>query len=209
MPANSAIGTAMNSGMTWFDMALNFQREMQRASLQALSSYSPSSDTRITGESPRQPEGVLVVPVGEERLNVATTTVQGGTTRIRRRVVSRPVEQEVVLRDEKVVVERRAPAGDGSGPDVLTETVVEMSDSRQVPNVWKSLHVAEEVVLRKEVTERTEKVRETLRRDVIEVEHPRVARKAEAKVALLPSPDADGERKEADGSAPRSGARND
>ena len=78
MPAKSTIGTVMNSGMTWFDMALNFQREMQRASLQALSSYSPSSDTRITGELPRQPEGVLVVPVGEERLNVATTTVQGG-----------------------------------------------------------------------------------------------------------------------------------
>jgi hypothetical protein len=53
-------------------------------------------------------------------------------------------------------------------------------------------------------------VRETVRRDVVEVEHPRVARKAEAKVALLPSPrDADGEHKEADRSAPRSGARND
>jgi hypothetical protein len=41
--------------------------------------------------------------------------------------------------------------------------------------VWKSLHVAEEVVLRKQVTERTEKVRETVRRDVVDVEHAREA----------------------------------
>ena len=57
--------------------------------------------------------------------------------------------------------------------DVLTETVIEMSDSHQVPRVWKTLHVAEEVVLRKQVTERVERVRETVRHDVIDVEHDR------------------------------------
>ena len=46
-----------------------------------------------------------------------------------------------------------------------------MSDRGQVPTVWKRLHLAEEVVLRKRVTERTEKVRETVRRDVVDVEH--------------------------------------
>jgi hypothetical protein len=123
-----------------------------------------------------------VVPVGEERLNIATRTVQGETTRVRRRVVAQPVEQEVTLREEHVVVERRRPqqngeATNGAPPrqDVLTETVIEMSDSRQVPTVWKSVHVAEEVVLRKQVTERREKVRETVRRDVVEVEHDREA----------------------------------
>jgi hypothetical protein len=48
-----------------------------------------------------------------------------------------------------------------------------MTDSREVPTVWKSLHVAEEVVLRKQVTERTQKVRETVRRDVVEIDHDR------------------------------------
>jgi stress response protein YsnF len=123
---------------------------------------------------------VAVVPVGEERLNIATRTVQGETTRVRRRVVAQPVEQEVTLREEHVVVERRRPqqngeAGSDAPPrqDVLSETVVEMSDSRQVPAVWKSVHVAEEVVLRRQVAERREKVRETVRRDVVEVEHDR------------------------------------
>jgi uncharacterized protein (TIGR02271 family) len=116
-----------------------------------------------------------VVSVGEERLNVATHTVQGETIRVRRRVVSQPVEQQVTLREEKVVVERHRPATVEARGDVLTETVVEMSDSREVPTVWKSQHVAEEVVLRKQVTERTETARDTVRRDVVDVEHDRGA----------------------------------
>jgi uncharacterized protein (TIGR02271 family) len=117
-----------------------------------------------------QEAGEAVIPVGEERLNVATQTLTGETTRIRRRVIETPVEQEVTLRDERIVVERRPGSEAGKG-DVLVETVIEMSDSRQVPQVWKSVHVAEEVVLRREVTERTERVRDTLKRDVVEVEH--------------------------------------
>ena len=171
--ANTALNTAMNTGMAWFDMMMNFQREMQRASLQSFSSYSPTSDTRISGRMPQEASGTQVIPVGEERLNVATRTVQGETTRIRRRVIAQPVEQQVTLRDEKVIVERRPATDTNPKPDVLTETVIEMSDSTQVPTVWKSLHVAEEVVLRKQVTERTEKVRETVRRDVVDVEHDR------------------------------------
>ncbi len=181
---NTTLNTAMNTGMAWFDMMLNFQREMQRASLQSLSSYSPTSETRITGRLPQEANGVQVIPVGEERLNVATRTVQGETTRIRRRVVAQPVEQQVTLRDEKVVIERRPATSTNPKPDVLTETVIEMSDSTQVPTVWKSLHVAEEVVLRKQVTERTEKVRETVRRDVVDVEHAR-AEMSEAPISKV------------------------
>ena len=175
---NTAMNTALNTGMAWLDFMMNMQREMQRASLHSFSSYSPSSDTRISTQAPHQVSsaaGVQVIPVGEERLNVATRTVQGETTRIRRRVVAQPVEQNVTLREEKVIIERRPATSSDPKPDVLTETIIEMSDSTQVPTVWKSLHVAEEVVLRKQVTERTEKVRETVRRDVVDVEHTREA----------------------------------
>ena len=167
-----ALGTMLSSGRAWWDMMF----DLQRASLQSFSVYSPGAETRISGALPHRTAGVEVIPVGEERLNVATRVVQGETTRIRRRVVEQPVEQEVLLRDEKVIVERRprpAGAAANAGADVLTDTVVEMSDSSQVPTVWKSVHVGEEVVLRRQVTERTERVRETLRRDVVDVEHER------------------------------------
>jgi len=166
---DSAVSSALDAGNAWWSLMLDWQR----ASLESFSSYSPISDTRIIAGLPRQSSGVQVIPVGEERLNVATRTVQGETTRVRRRVITQPIEQQITLREEKVIVERRAPNGTGSKPDVLTETVIEMSDSRQVPAVWKSLHVAEEIVLRKQVTERIEKVRETVRRDVVDVEHAR------------------------------------
>ena len=166
-----ALGTMVSSGRAWWDMMF----DLQRASLQSFSVYSPGADTRISGALPHRAAGVAVVPVGEERLNVATRVVQGETTRVRRRVVEQPVEQEVLLRDEKVIVERRPlPAGAAAkGAKVLSETVVEMSNSSQVPTVWKSVHVGEEVVLRRQVTERTERVRETLRRDVVDVQQER------------------------------------
>lgn len=181
--ANNALGTAMNTGFAWFNMMMNFQRQMQSASLQSLSSYSPTSDTRITGRLPNAPTGATVISVGEERLNVATHTIQGETTRIRRRVVAQPVEQQVTLRDETVVMERRPATGTDPKPNVLTETIVEMSDSHQVSTVWKSVHVAEEVVLRKQVTERIEKVRETVRRDIVDVEHVASTTKATHEIA--------------------------
>lgn len=184
--ATTVLDTAVNSGLAWFDLMLSFQRELQKASFQSFSTFAPASSWQKSGAkasnqiSETATGGLKVVPVGEERLNVAVHTVQGETTRIRRRVITQPVEQQVTLRDEKVIVERRRPTGAepkeiGGKDQVLTETVIEMSDSRQVPTAWKSLHVAEEVVLRKQVTERTEAVRETVRRDVVDVEHePRV-----------------------------------
>ena len=167
-----ALGTMLSSGRAWWDMMF----DLQRASLQSFSVYSPGAETRISGALPHRGAGVEVIPVGEERLNVATRVVQGETTRVRRRVVEQPVEQEVLLRDEKVIVERRprpSGAAANAGANVLTDTVVEMSDSSQVPTVWKSVHVGEEVVLRRQVTERTERVRETLRRDVVDVQQER------------------------------------
>ena len=162
----------VSSGRAWWDMMF----DLQRASLRPFSIYSPSAETRTNGTTHRTNTGVEVIPVGEERLNVGTRVVQGETVRVTRRVVEQPVEQDVLLRDEKVIVERRPlPAGAAAngGAKVLSETVVEMSNSSQVPTVWKSVHVGEEVVLRRQVTERTERVRETLRRDVVDVQQER------------------------------------
>jgi uncharacterized protein (TIGR02271 family) len=115
---------------------------------------------------------VEVVPLGEETLNLGTRTVQGGTVRLRRLIVETPVERQVPLREEKVVVERRKPAAGGAAQDILTGKTVEMADTFEVVDAWKSVHVREEVVLRKEVTERVETVRDSVRRD--EIDRPNV-----------------------------------
>ena len=110
-----------------------------------------------------------VIPLAEETLIVGKQTVTSGTTTVRRFVVETPVEQQVSLYDEKVVVERRKPVTDAATGETLTEVTIEMIETSEVPVVGKGVKVREEVVVRRERTSRVETVRDTLRRDEIEV----------------------------------------
>ncbi len=169
--------TTVRTGIPFWDMMLSFSK----ASQQTVSAFAPRSEYAAqTGYASRSDRGAVhqttgnveVIPVGEETLNVGTRLVAGETTRVRRVVVETPVEQDVSLREERVVVERRRPtaASAATTQGILTETAVEMSDSFEVAEVWKSVRVTEEVVLRREVTERHETVRDTVRRDEVVVE---------------------------------------
>ena len=164
--------TPVSTGIPFWDMMLSFGK----ASQQAMAGYA----TRGDGAAQPGPSAVHhsvssveVIPVGEETLNVGTRLVTGETTRVRRVVVETPVEQAVSLREERVIVERRKPSAATAvaTQGILAESVVEMSDSFQVAEVWKSVRVTEEVVLRREVTERHETVRDTVRHDEVVVEH--------------------------------------
>jgi stress response protein YsnF len=173
---------------------LDMMFQMQRIGVRAMSLYQPVASAflgaakdveRATGPARfgtfgnRKPgtgetndmDAEQVVAIGEEVLNVGTRSVPGKTTRIRRVVVESPVQQDVTLHTETVVVERRRPST-SIGQDVLTEVTIEMSDSNEVPVVSKSVHLVEEVLLRKEVTARTETIRDTVKRDKLEIEEP-------------------------------------
>jgi hypothetical protein len=47
-----------------------------------------------------------------------------------------------------------------------------MSDFNEVPVVSKTVHLVEEVLLRKEITARTETIHDTVRQDKLEIEQP-------------------------------------
>ena len=116
-----------------------------------------------------------VIPLAEEELQVGKRTVDRGTTTIRRYVVRRPVEESVTLRDETVTVERRRPvtAGEAGVPaGAFEERTVEVHQTAEEPVVNKTARVAEEVVVRKDTTERTETVRDDVRREEVEVNNP-------------------------------------
>jgi len=187
---NARPETTVSTGIPFWDLMFSFGK----ASQQALSGFAPRAEYNAPrpdyGTRPdystrpdygtRSDRGAVqqtartveVIPVGEETLNVGTRLVAGDTTRVRRVVVETPVEQGVSLREERVVVERRKPTGAASTATqaILTDTAIEMSDSFEVVEVWKSVRVTEEVVLRREVTERHETVRDTVRRDEVVVE---------------------------------------
>ncbi|EWY37150.1 hypothetical protein N825_21420 [Skermanella stibiiresistens SB22] len=111
------------------------------------------------------------IQLAEEQLAVGKRAVNRGTTRVRRFVVETPVEESVALRDETVTVERRAVTGDVpvSATD-FTEKTFEMTETDEEVVVAKTARVTEEVVLRKEVADRVETVKDTVRRDEVEIE---------------------------------------
>ena len=118
----------------------------------------------------QQGEGVARLPVVEEELRIGKREVQTGGVRVRQEVSERPVEEQVNLREERVSVERRPvdrPIGDAAA---FQERTIEATETSEQAVVAKEARVVEEVVVNKEVEQRAETVRDTVRRTDVKVE---------------------------------------
>lgn len=129
--------------------------------------------TTRTGSSEREEQ----IPIVEEQVNIGKRTVERGGVRVRSYVVETPVEEQVRLRDETVTVERR-PGGlvEGSTDvpaDAFRERTIEVTETDEEAVVSKTAHVRETVVVRKDVEERAQSVRDTVRRTEVEIEDTR------------------------------------
>lgn len=116
-----------------------------------------------------------VLPVMEEKLVVGKREVEHGGVRVYTRVTETPVEETVNLREEHVRVERR-PADRPVEPGQLNafeEGTIEMTERAEEAVITKQARVIEEVVIRKDVEQRTETVHDTVRRTDVEVEDTR------------------------------------
>jgi uncharacterized protein (TIGR02271 family) len=113
-----------------------------------------------------------VIPVVQEELKVGKRTVQRGGVRIYQRTVETPVHESVSLREEHVNVERRPvdrpidPAQVGA----FRETSFELRESAEEAVVQKTARVVEEVLVGKEVTQRTDQISGTVRHTEVDVE---------------------------------------
>jgi uncharacterized protein (TIGR02271 family) len=114
--------------------------------------------------------GEQKLQLAEEQLTVGKRLVNRGTTRIRRFVVETPVEENVALHSERVSVERRPVTGDARVTDAdFTDKTIEMTETDEEAVVGKTARVKEEVVVRKDVADRVETVRDTVRREDVEI----------------------------------------
>ena len=116
-------------------------------------------------------EGELRMPVIEEQLRVGKRQIDKGGVRVTRRVQDRPVQKQVELREEHVSVSRR-PAdrpADPAAVNTLAELNIEVVERAEIPVVIKQDRVVEEVVVKKEATERSQTVRDVVRRTDVEV----------------------------------------
>jgi uncharacterized protein (TIGR02271 family) len=116
--------------------------------------------------------GSTAIPVIEEELQVGKRSVQRGGVRVYSKVVERPVEEQIRLREEHVRVERR-PVNRPVSPEEagrLRDQTIEVTEMAEEPVVSKQARVTEEVVVGKEATERTETVRDNVRRTEVRVD---------------------------------------
>ena len=112
-----------------------------------------------------------VIRLAEESLEVGKRAIVGGTTRIRRYVVATPVEKDISLHSERVVVERRPVTGtETTGTVDFTDRTIEMTETNEQAVVSKTARIVEEVALRKEAADRVETVKDTVRRQDVEIE---------------------------------------
>jgi uncharacterized protein (TIGR02271 family) len=109
--------------------------------------------------------------LAEEQLEVGKRQVETGKARIRRFVTERPVETQVTLHEERAEMMRRAVTDPSLLKDVdWTDKVIEITETAEQAVVTKTARVAEEVVIRKEGSDRVETVRDTVRRQQVELE---------------------------------------
>jgi len=126
----------------------------------------PAPDTRSgRGESDE------VIPVAEETLSVGKRDVSHGRVRVRSYVVETPVNEQVNLREEHVEIERRPVDRAMTGvEDPFQERTIEVEERSEEAVVSKVARVKEELVVKKDVEQRTETVSDTVRSTEVEVE---------------------------------------
>jgi uncharacterized protein (TIGR02271 family) len=134
--------------------------------------FTGTADTTATNQNNSNIEGQTVIPVIEEQLQVGKREVETGGARIRSRVIERPVEASIRLREEHVVVNRHPVNRAVTDADVsnFKEGDITLTERSEEAVVGKQARVVEEVEIGKQVTEREETVSDTVRRTDVEVE---------------------------------------
>ena len=113
------------------------------------------------------------IKVMEERLRVGKREVAAGAVRVRSYVVERPAEEQVRLHEERVSIERRPVDRAATAMDTANafqDRTIEAKATAEEAVVGKDVRVVEEIGIRKEASDRTETVRDTVRKTEVDVE---------------------------------------
>jgi uncharacterized protein (TIGR02271 family) len=170
---NLAKDAALNSG--WDAQPTDLQTTSYDTSMSSgLTDVDRGFDARATRvESDEE----IRVPVMEEELTATVREREAGAVRIEKDVVTEEQTLDVPVTEERVRVERRVvdrPVS-AADADAFEETVIDVPLRSETVDVQKQARVAEEVVVSKEATQRTERVADTVRREEVIVDEDAVA----------------------------------
>jgi uncharacterized protein (TIGR02271 family) len=121
--------------------------------------------------APAKLTGEEMLRLAEEQINVGKRMVESGHTRVRRYVVEKPVEANITLHEEHAEVIRRAITDPAYVKDIdWSDKTIDVTETVEEAVVNKTARVTEEVVIRKQGSDRTQTVHNTVRRQQIDVE---------------------------------------
>jgi uncharacterized protein (TIGR02271 family) len=143
------------------------QLATERATMQSAAATTDETTLR-TGNN----RDATVLPVIEEEIEVGKRQTQRGGVRVHTRMVETPVEEQVTLRQEHVNIERRPVDRDLGATEgsAFEERSIEVTERAEEAVVAKKANVVEEIVVSKDVDQRTETVRDTVRRTDVDIE---------------------------------------
>jgi uncharacterized protein (TIGR02271 family) len=130
-----------------------------------------ANDAAAEVSTPVKSEDQEMLRLAEEQINVGKRLIESGHTRVRRYVLEKPVDANITLHEEHVEVIRRAISDPAYVTDTdWTDKTIEVTDTMEEAIVNKTAHVIEEVVIRKQGSDRTQTVHDTVRRQQVLVE---------------------------------------
>jgi uncharacterized protein (TIGR02271 family) len=116
-------------------------------------------------------DDTLTVPVHEEHLEASTRPVDAGEVRVSKHVVTQQETVQVPVTEERVRVEWKAPSGEYTDNGaVFEEGTIEIPVSREEVDVSKRTVQTGEVQVTKERDQRTQKVTDSVRKEVVDVD---------------------------------------
>ena len=148
----------------------------ERSSQYSQQQFSGTAGTETHGAVNTQHQqnvsGETVIPVIEEQLQVGKREVEHGGVRVRSRVIEKPVEEHLRLREERVVVNRRPVNRAVTDADTANfqEGDFTITERAEEAVVSKQARVVEEVEVGKRVEEHDQVIRDTVRRTDVDIE---------------------------------------
>lgn len=114
-----------------------------------------------------------VLPVIREALEVGKRQVDLGVVRVHTRTETRPVQEQVELREERAEIQRRSVDRPASEADLkaFEGGSIEVHETAERAVVSKTARVVEEVLVGKQATSRTETISDQVRNTVVDVEN--------------------------------------
>jgi len=152
--------------------AIDIDRRVEQWNARGYRGYEETAEPYTDDQIREERETLKVM---QEELKVGKRAVEAGAVRVHRRVTETPVSEEVRLREERAVVERR-PVDREATPAELeafskADRDILIRETAEEPIVSKTARVVEEVSVGKQATERTATVSDTVRSTQVDVEN--------------------------------------